>query len=241
MTNKNIIPTGFQSLDEALGGGFHNGSLNVVAARPGFGKTTFVIQCAYGMSKNTERQIYIQSLKCSSDQVKKIISDTGKDNRIIIDDTAPLTLSQIRKNLTDISDLGAVIIDYFQLIQPNADTGAQSFVRNNNEIVGELALMAKELNVPVICTSQLSSALEERQDCRPILSDLDRHGAFTQNSDVVIFLYRDAYYNRHNTRDNSAEVIISKNCYGDCKTLSFYRDYETGRFVESKDGGTGED
>lgn len=176
MKYENVISTGFQSLDEVLGGGFHSGSFSIIAARPGIGKTTFAMQCAAGMIKNTEKKIYILSLEMDSEHIKKKYSDLSEDNRIIIDDTALITHSQLCANLNGIPDLGAVIIDYFQLI--NTD----SRVCGQKEIVRELKQIATELDIPVICTSQFPSITEEqRKNYRLVLSNL---------IDIAVDMYR---------------------------------------------------
>lgn len=127
MISKNFIPTGFPSLNEALGGGFHNGSLNVIASRPSMGKTTFAMQCAANMSKSAEKPIYIFSLEMSSELVKKKYKDIDKENRIVVDDTAPITLSEMRTKLAEIPDIAAIFIDYIQLI--TTDSGEKGHLR----------------------------------------------------------------------------------------------------------------
>lgn len=228
MTNKKIISTGFQSLDETLGGGFHNGSLNVIAARPGMGKTIFAMQCAYGMAKNTEGQIYIQSLEHSSDQVKKLITDIGEDKRIIIDDTPAVTPTQMRKNLAGVPDLAAIVIDYVQLMKLNYNADKQSSTRSYNEIAEELVSIAKELNVPIICTFQLTRALEKRRDCHPVLSDFN--ASFEPYADVILSIYRYSYYYGTMGASSSAEIGVLKNNYGECKALPFHWDRITYKF-----------
>ena len=213
MSNKNIIPTGFNALDEALYGGFHNGSLNIIAARPGMGKTTFAMQCAAGMSKNSDKKIYIMSLEMSAEQVKRKFSDISKIERIIVDDSAPITFSQIRKKLMGIPDIAAVIIDYIQLI--TAISSLKGAFANLTEEAQELKRLAKDLDVPIICTSQLSRQVDEREDHRPLLTDIE---PLRQNADVILSLYRKGYYDR--TADNSTtEIGILKNSYGECIIL----------------------
>ena len=228
MSNKNIIPTGFNVLDEALYGGFHNGSLNIIAARPGMGKTTFAMQCAAGMSKNSDKKIYIMSLEMSAEQVKRKFSDISKIERIIVDDSAPITLSQMRKKLMGIPNVAAVIVDYIQLITANGSVKGD--FANLTEDAQELKQLAKDLDVPIICTSQLSRQVDEREDYRPLLPDIE---SLRQNVDVILSLYREGYYDR-TAADSTAEIAILKNNYGDCNVLSLYWDNYSPKFSESR-------
>ena len=220
MNYENVIATGFQPLDGILGGGFHNGSLNIIAARPGMGKTTFAFQCAAGMAKNTEKKIYIQSLEMSSDYAKRRYPYLNDEKRIIIDDTAPTSMTGLCARLAKISDLGAVIIDYLQLIDPEDCVRKPDVI---SRIVFELKLLSKELGVPVICTSQLPRALERRRNRRPILRDL-KNDVPEQDMDVFLFLFREGYYNRK-ADPSEAEIIVAKNRCGGCGVLPFYLDF----------------
>lgn len=181
------------------------------------------------MIKNTEKKIYILSLEMDSEHIKKKYSDLSEDNRIIIDDTALITHSQLCANLNGIPDLGAVIIDYFQLI--NTD----SRVCGQKEIVRELKQIATELDIPVICTSQFPSITEEqRKNYRLVLSNLNRYsGGYVQDADVVLFLHRDTYYGIVEPLCNDmAEIVVAKNCYGDCKILPFNWSVQQLKFLE---------
>lgn len=225
MKCENVISTGFRPLDKILNGGFRGGSLNVIAARPGMGKTTFAMQCACAMAKNTDKKIYIFSLESPSNHIKKKFAGSCNQDKIIIDDSAPIKPSQIRTKLSKISALGAVMIDYFQLLRLEDGDCEQNATIRANTLSGELKRIAREFDVPVICTAQLSRSVEERQNQRPILSDLDKNnGSLVQDADVILFLYRD-YYSTKEDR-SVTELIVAKNRYGSCGNLSLCWDFE---------------
>ena len=220
MKCEDAISTGFQSLDKVLNGGFHGGSLHVIAARPGMGKTIFALQCAAGMAKVTDRKIYIFSLEMSRDYVKEKYAELCTRDSVILDDTAPITLSQIRTRLAGISDLGGVFIDRFQFLQSDDDPCGKN-ASSADEISRELKLIAKEFDIPVICTSRLPRSLEKRRDCHPVLRDLDKgSGGLVQDADVILFLYRQAYYTEMEN-PTEAEIIVAKNRFGSTANLPF--------------------
>jgi replicative DNA helicase len=134
------------------------------------------------------------------------------ETKIMIDDTPGISVQQILSRLRRIKDLGLVVIDYLQLMQSGSVTGNR--VQEVGEISRGLKLLAKELDVPVICCAQLSRAPESRPDKRPMLSDLRDSGAIEQDADIVMFLYRDDYYKDEHTDSTTAEVIIAKNRHG---------------------------
>ena len=221
MKCEKTITTGFQSLDRVLFGGFHSGSLNVIAARTGVGKTIFSLQCAAGMAKNSGKEICFFSMLTAPDYVMWKLADLCRQGNVIHDDTA-IKLSQIRTRLAGISDLGAVIIDSFEQILPEDGAHAQN-VADANEIARELKMISRELDVPVICTCYLPRSQEKRLNCRPVLRDFDRiSGGLVQDSDVILSLYRPVYYDTEEIEDpTEAEVIVVKNCYGECDILPF--------------------
>ena len=139
---------------------------------------------------------------------------------IRIDDNPSITVAEMNAMLRRVEDLGLVIIDYLQLMT-GSGYGKQS--DNRVQIVGDISrslkIMAKELNVPVICLSQLSRAVESRQDKRPMMSDLRESGAIEQDADVIMFIYRDDYYNENSEEKNVAECIVSKNRHGETGTV----------------------
>jgi len=147
---------------------------------------------------------------------------------ILIDDTASLTVPEMKARLRRVKDLGLVIIDYLQLM--NGGGRNENRVQVVSEITRSLKVMAKELNVPVIVLSQLSRQTESRADHRPILSDLRESGSIEQDADLVLFLYREAYYNRDSGEQNIAECIVAKNRHGETGTVKLGWDGEHTKF-----------
>jgi replicative DNA helicase len=139
---------------------------------------------------------------------------------IRIDDNPSITVAEMNAKLRRVEDLGLVVIDYLQLM---TGSGYGKTSENRVQAVGEISralkIMAKELNVPVICLSQLSRAVEGRTDKRPIMSDLRESGAIEQDADAILFLYRDDYYNPNTEEKNVAECIVSKNRHGETGTV----------------------
>ena len=139
---------------------------------------------------------------------------------IRVDDNPAITVAEMNAKLRRVEDLGLVIIDYLQLM---TGSGYGKTSENRVQVVGEISrslkIMAKELNVPVICLSQLSRAVESRTDKRPIMSDLRESGAIEQDADAILFLYRDDYYNENSEEKNVAECIVAKNRHGETGTV----------------------
>ena len=233
--------TGFSGIDNVLAG-MGNSDLVLIGARPGMGKTSFALNIATNVAQMNGKNVCIFSLEMSAEQlVTRIISSeamidsydlrTGKLSpkqwqdiaatttklagcNILIDDTAGITVSGMKGKLRRIQNLGLVVVDYLQLMQ--SDKRTDNRVQEVGDISRNLKLMAKELNVPVICCAQLSRGPESRTDKRPMLSDLRDSGAIEQDADTVIFLYRDEYYDNKSSKDEAgrAEVIIAKNRHG---------------------------
>ena len=233
--------TGFSGIDNVLAG-MGNSDLLLVGARPGMGKTSFALNIATNVALQSKKNVCIFSLEMSSEQlVSRIISSeamidsyalrTGNlDSKqwdeiaktttklvgcnILIDDTSGITVAGIKAKLRTVKDLGLVVIDYLQLMQ--SDKRSDNRVQEVADISRNLKIMAKELNVPIICCAQLSRGPEGRTDKRPMLSDLRDSGAIEQDADTVIFLYRDEYYDASASDDSAsvAEVIIAKNRHG---------------------------
>jgi replicative DNA helicase len=233
--------TGFSGLDRMLVQ-MGKGDLVIVGARPGMGKTSFALNIGTNVALQTGKNVCMFSLEMSAEQlVTRIISSeamidsyalrTGKlDNKnwqdiaatttklagcnILIDDTAGITVTGMKAKLRRVQNLGLVVVDYLQLMQ--SDKRTDNRVQEVGDISRGLKLMAKELNVPVICCAQLSRGPESRTDKRPMLSDLRDSGAIEQDADTVIFLYRDEYYDNKNAKDEvgRAEVIVAKNRHG---------------------------
>lgn len=242
------IPTGFADLDFKTSG-LHNSDLILIAARPAMGKTAFVLNLAQYAAVHGNVPVAIFSLEMSKEQlVNRMLSseamvDAGKmrtgkleDNDwqkvakalgplseapIFIDDTPGVSITEIRAKCRRLKlehNLGLVVIDYLQLMQ-GSKSKSESRQQEISEISRSLKILAKEINVPVITLSQLSRAPETRTDHRPILSDLRESGAIEQDADIVMFLYRDDYYNPETDKKNIAEVIIAKHRSGSTGTI----------------------
>jgi replicative DNA helicase len=241
------IATGFDELNKRTGG-FHGGELILIAGRPGMGKSSFAVNIAEHVSIHDKRTVAIFNLEMPREQiVNRIICSqalvgTGKlrngdisaddwekigevVNRVAtapmyIDDTASVTVSQIRakcRRLKQTKQLSLIVIDYLQLMQSSGRT--ESRQQEISEISRSLKILAKELDVPVIALSQLSRASESRSDKRPMLSDLRESGAIEQDADMVMFLYRDDYYNKDSDEKNIAECIVAKHRNGETGTF----------------------
>ncbi|HOM01337.1 MAG TPA: replicative DNA helicase [Acetivibrio sp.] len=241
------IPTGFVDLDYKTAG-LQNSDLVLIAARPAMGKTSFVLNIAQNAAIHARVPVAVFSLEMSKEQlVNRMLcceamvdsqkmrtgkledSDWQKVARalgplseapIYIDDTPGLSVMEIRakcRRLKIEKDLGLVVIDYLQLMQGRGKT--ESRQQEISEISRSLKILAKEINVPVLTLSQLSRAPELRADHRPILSDLRESGAIEQDADIVMFLYRDDYYNPDTEKKNIAEVIIAKHRNGSTGTV----------------------
>ena len=238
--------TGFSGVDQVLAG-MGNSDLILVGARPGMGKTSFALNIATNVAVQSKKTVCIFSLEMSAEQlVSRIISSeamidsyslrTGNlDNKqwseiaktttklagcnILIDDTTGMTVTGMKGKLRRVKDLGLVVVDYLGLMQ--SDRRIDNRVNEVAEISRNLKIMAKELNVPVVCCAQLSRGPESRTDKRPMLSDLRDSGAIEQDADIVIFLYKDDYYEKQEGSEEGciAEVIIAKNRHGSTSTV----------------------
>ncbi len=233
------VPSGFVDLDYRTAG-FHGSELILIAARPAMGKSAFVLNIATHAAVRAKIPVAIFSLEMAKEQmVNRILCSeamvdsnkvrTGKleeddwaklaetigplsEAEIYIDDTPGISVTEIRAKCRKLKlekNIGMVIIDYLQLIQGSGKR-VGSREQEISEISRSLKILAKELNVPVIALSQLSRAVEQRPDHRPMLSDLRESGAIEQDADIVMFLYRDDYYNEDSEKKNMAEVIIAK-------------------------------
>ena len=160
--------------------------------------------------------------KLSDDEWTKIFMAASalSQTDIRVDDNPAITVAGMNAKLRRVENLGLVIIDYLQLMNSSGfGKGSENRVQAVGEISRSLKIMAKELNVPVICLSQLSRAVESRTDKRPIMSDLRESGAIEQDADAILFLYRDDYYNPNSEEKNVAECIVSKNRHGETGTV----------------------
>ena len=256
------IATGYPALDE-MTTGLHEEELIILAARPAVGKTAFALNIAQNIGTKLDKTVAIFSLEMGAESlVNRMLASEGlieshslrtghlsdeewdkltiamgtlANSSIYIDDTPGIKISEIRarsrKLAQETGNLGLILIDYLQLITGNGRENRQQEV---SEISRQLKILAKELKVPVIALSQLSRGVEQRQDKRPVLSDIRESGSIEQDADIVAFLYRDDYYDRDNGEDdyepetdNTIEVIIEKNRSGSRGTvkLMFIKEY----------------
>lgn len=244
--------TGFTDFDQ-ITTGLHEDNLIIIAARPAMGKTAFSLNIAQNVAKNSDKAVAIFSLEMGAESlVERMLSAEGlipsyhvrtgnltesewrrmisaqerlARGKIFIDDTAGVKISEIRskaKRLAQENDgLGLIVIDYLQLIEGRGRENRQQEV---SEISRQLKILAKELKVPVIALSQLSRGVDQRNDKRPILSDLRESGSIEQDADIVAFLYREAYYKRDEQEepDNVTELILEKNRHGSLGTVQLF-------------------
>ncbi len=252
------VPSGFKILDLKTTG-FQPSDLILIAARPAMGKTSFALNIATYAAMHANIPAAIFSLEMSKEQLtnrilcsealisneKMKVADVEPEDMaklaatintlsqapIYIDDTAGITVTEIKakcRRLKLKGQLGLVVIDYLQLIQGNSRESRQNEVAENSRL---LKIMAKELDVPVICLSQLSRAPEQRTDHRPVLSDLRDSGSIEQDADMVMFLYRDDYYNQESDKKNISECIIAKFRNGSVGTVDLGWRGEYTRFM----------
>jgi len=245
------VPTSFTDLDKVLGG-LNKSDLIIVAARPGMGKTSLQISIAQTAARRFNKRVAIFSLEMSGEQLvqRMIAAETRIDSQrlrrgdlkehewpifyeaigrisetqIFIDDTPSITSMQLRtkaRRLYAEHDLDLIMIDYLQLMQ--SEHTSNNRVQEISEISRGLKGLARELDIPVVAASQLSRAVEQRQDKRPQLSDLRDSGSIEQDADVVIFIYRDEYYNPETSeRPNIAEINVAKHRNGPTATVDLY-------------------
>ena len=257
------IPTGFVDLDYKTSG-LQPSDLILVAARPSMGKTAFVLNMAQYMAFRKDRSVAIFSLEMSKEQLvnrlfaleskvdsqsirtgnlqdedwAKLIEGAGiiGNSRLIIDDTPGISISELRSKCRKFKleqGLDVVIIDYLQLMT-GSGRGSDSRQQEISDISRALKGVARELNVPVVALSQLSRAVEKRDDKRPMLSDLRESGAIEQDADVVMFIYRDDYYHKDTENKNMAEIIIAKQRNGPIGTVNLVWMPEYTRFVNAR-------
>ena len=242
------IPTGFLDLDYQTAG-LQPSDLVLIAARPSMGKTAFVLNIAQYMAFHEDLCVAIFSLEMSKEQLvnrlfslesrvdaqklrtgnlqeaewEKLIEGAGVigNSHLIIDDTPGISISELRSKCRKYKleqDLKIIIIDYLQLMSGSGRS--ESRQQEISEISRSLKALARELNVPVVALSQLSRAVEQRPDHRPMLSDLRESGAIEQDADVVMFIYRDDYYNKDTELKNISEIIVAKQRNGPIGTIN---------------------
>ncbi len=251
--------TGFSALDRVLAG-MGKSDLVLVGARPGMGKTSFALNIATNVAKQTKKAVCIFSLEMSAEQlVTRVLSSEALVNSyslrtgelspedwehlavasgelagcdILIDDTPGITVTAMKAKLRRVKNLGLVVIDYLGLMQ--GDGHKDNRVQEVSEISRSLKIMAKELMVPVVCCAQLSRGPESRQGNKPMLSDLRDSGAIEQDADTVIFLYRSEYYKTDEASSNDtsiAEIIIAKNRHGSTGSVNMGWNGQFTKFV----------
>ena len=242
------VASGFIDLDNKTAG-FHNSDLVLIAARPAMGKTAFALNIASYAAVSANTPVVVFSLEMSKEQCANRIlcsqamvdsekvakgditdedwsklaiasGELSESAGIFIDDSAGINIAEIRAKCRKLKlekNIGLVVIDYLQLIQGSGNTKSRE--QEIAEISRSLKILAKEINVPVIALSQLSRAPEARPDHRPMLQDLRESGSIEQDADIVMFLYRDDYYNPETEAKNIAEVIIAKHRAGPTGTV----------------------
>ncbi len=259
------LPTGLTDLDSRILG-LNKGELILIASRPGMGKTSIAMNIVMNAAKTSGKTIAVFSLEMSREQlVSRLLSSEARiDNKkllkgtlsapewskivmaasavstlnILIDDNPTLSVAHMNAQRRRVKNVGLVVVDYLQLMQSAG--GRQNSSENRQQIVADMSrmlkIMAKELEVPVLCLSQLSRANEARSDKRPMLSDLRESGAIEQDADVVIGLYREGYYNKECENPNAAEAIVLKNRKGETGTvnLMFLSEFTTYVSVDRK-------
>ena len=242
------LSTGLVDLDRKING-LNKSDLLLIAARPGMGKTSLALNIALSVAKKTDKTVAMFNLEMSREQLamRLLSNESFVDNQklvtgkltedewiklayasqamaatdIRIDDNPSISVAAMNAKCRRLENLGLIIIDYLQLMTNSGYGGNKGDSRVNivSDISRALKIMAKELNVPVICLSQLSRANESRTDKRPMLSDLRESGAIEQDADCVLFIYRDDYYNPDTEEKNVAEIIVAKNRHGETGTV----------------------
>ena len=243
------IPTGISALDE-ITTGLNRSDLMIVGARPGMGKTSFALNVARNVAVQQNRRVAVFNLEMSREQmVNRFLSAEARVSSkklrtgnlspdewsrmayasgvlckapIYLDETASITVPEMKARLRRLKDVGFVIIDYLQLMHSAKRTDNR--VQEVSEITRSLKIMAKELNVPVMVCAQLARTTEKQSNHRPALADLRESGSIEQDADQVLFLYRDEYYKNEKEDPSSvevgtSEVIVAKNRHGELGTV----------------------
>lgn len=256
------IPTGISDLDRTITG-LSRSDLILLAARPGMGKTSFALNIAKNAALKEKKKVAFFSLEMTREQLtSRLLSsessvhgtklktgileddewarlieagDTLSKLELYLDDTPGITVPQMKAKLRRLRNIDLVLIDYLQLM--SSSKRIDNRVQEISDITRSLKCMAKELNVPVVLLSQLSRASEQRAEHRPLLSDLRDSGSIEQDADIVLFLYREDYYNNssdmidENINKNSGECIVAKNRHGETRTVPLYWEGEFMRFT----------
>ena len=241
------IPTGIGDLDRMITG-LNRSDLIILAARPGMGKTSFALNIARNVACKSKKTVAFFSLEMSKEQLASRLlssealiggtklrtgqlteeewsrlipaSDILSKTDLYLDDTPGITIPEMKSRLRRLHNLDLVVIDYLQLMSGSGARKGDSRQQEISDISRSLKALARELNVPVIALSQLSRACESRTDHRPMLSDLRESGSIEQDADVVMFIYRDDYYNKDSENKGIAEIIIAKQRNGPIGTVN---------------------
>ena len=264
------LTTGLSAVDSKIHG-LNKSDLILLAARPGMGKTSLALNIALNAAKASNKTVAVFSLEMSREQLAtRLIAGEGlvENTRLAtgnlresdwvkvaeaastlsrmdirIDDNPLLTVADMNAKCRRLDNLGLVVIDYLQLMTSAGGKGYSGENRQQavSDISRMLKIMAKELQVPVLCLSQLSRANEKREDKRPMLSDLRESGSIEQDADIVLFIYRDDYYNAESEKRNIAECIVAKNRHGETGKveLRWMPDYTTFGTLEQRYGDGG--
>ena len=237
------ITTGYASLDNYIGG-LNKSDLILLAARPGMGKTALALNIAVNAAKKSRKAVVVFQLEMSKEQIaSRVLSSQGliegkklrmgtlddgdwgkladatellKEQKLFIDENAGITVPEMKAKCRRLgNDLGLVVVDYLQLLHVPGFKGGDNRVTEVAEISRSLKIMAKELNVPVLCCSQLSRGPENRPNKKPTMADLRESGSIEQDADIVLLIYREDYYNKDKPKTNTAEILIEKNRHGE--------------------------
>ena len=259
------IPTGIRELDDTITG-LNRSDLIILAARPGMGKTSFALNIARPAAVTAQKRVAFFSLEMAREQLasrllstESLVSGTklrtgelndGEWARLIeggdilskasiyLDDNSSITVPEMKAKIRRLKNVDLVIIDYLQLM--NSAKRIDNRVQEISEITRNLKIMAKELNIPVIALSQLARGSEKRTEHRPVLSDLRDSGSIEQDADIVLFLYRENYYQndadapKEDKDMNSGECIVAKNRHGEIKTVPLHWQGEFMRFTSQE-------
>ncbi len=256
------VSTGISDLDRVITG-LNRSDLILLAARPGMGKTSFALNIARSVAVQSKKKVAFFSLEMTKEQLasrllsveamvggvklrtgklndeewQRIISasDVLSKTEIYLDETSGITVPEMKAKLRRLRNVDLVIIDYLQLM--SSAKAINNRVQEISEITRNLKIMAKDINVPVICLSQLSRASEQRPDHKPMLSDLRDSGSIEQDADIVLFLYREGYYASKDGEEananvdlNSAECMVAKNRHGETNVVKLHWQGEFMRF-----------
>ncbi len=247
--------TGYTMLD-TITTGLNKSDLIILAARPGMGKTSFALNIATNVARRSDKEVAVFSLEMSKEQLAtrllstEALVDSNKLRSghlsnddwvrlaasadvlcglpIYLDDTPGTNVPQIKAKLRRRTNIGLVVIDYLQLMESTIKSENQAL--RVAEITRNLKIMAKEIDVPVILLSQLNRGVESRPDKRPLMSDLRDSGAIEQDADIIMFLYRDSYYNKDSAQPNVSECIVAKNRHGETGIIKLIWDGQFTRF-----------